>query len=300
MGTPVAVVPTRMTSRLWTVQSRLFHTNSGVWLDDGQACLIDPGIFPDEIEHIARFVREQGAEPVAIILTHSHWDHILGPERFPGVPTIAQAEYLTVVDQYGSQIRREIARWEDQFGLRRTQHFAIPRPDRMFAEAMSQAVGSLTLHLRHAPGHAADQLVAYLAETATLWAADTLSDLEIPFISHSLAAYERTLAELATWDVQVLVPGHGHATRDEAEIRARLAEDRAYLAELRERVERAVAGGLTVDETVERCTDMHFRHPEENAGAHRLNVESAYFEMGGAADPRAVGWGRDAAEEGTG
>jgi glyoxylase-like metal-dependent hydrolase (beta-lactamase superfamily II) len=284
--------PARITAQLWSFQSRLFHTNAGIWLGDGEACLIDPGIFPDEIERIARFVHDQGARPAALILTHSHWDHVLGPERFPGVPTIAQAEYLTIVGQFGASIRREIADWEEHFDQRREVSFALPVPTAVVDEALRLPVGGLSLRLHHAPGHAADQLVVHHPESATLWAADMLSDLEIPFISHSLAAYERTLAELAAWELHVLVPGHGQATTDDVEIRRRLADDRAYLAELGERVERAVSAGLAIDETVAHCGDMRFGHPEENAEPHRLNVEAAYAELGGDADPLAVGWYR--------
>ena len=35
---------------------------------------------------------------------------------------------------------------------------------------------------------------------------------------------------------------------------------------------------------------MAFRHPKDNAGPHRLNVQSAYLELGGPADAGSVGW----------
>lgn len=273
--------------------SRLYETNSGVFLSEGQAGLIDPCIFPDEIEAVARFLAGRRATPRFLILTHSHWDHILGPERFPGVEVVAQANYLAeVAGAGGDRIRREIAAWEGEYGLGRERPFAIPAPDQLFAETLVLSVGSLSLLLAHAPGHAADQLVVYHAESATLWASDILSDVEIPFISHSLAAYERTLAVLSTREIRVLVPGHGRPTTDPAEIRARLSGDLAYLAELRERVERVVRQGGAVEEAVAACAGMSFHHPEENAGPHRLNVESVYLELGGAADPAQVGWHR--------
>ncbi len=37
---------------------------------------------------------------------------------------------------------------------------------------------------------------------------------------------------------------------------------------------------------------MQYRHPEDNAGPHRLNVESVYLELGGDADPALVGWNK--------
>jgi glyoxylase-like metal-dependent hydrolase (beta-lactamase superfamily II) len=114
--------------------------------------------------------------------------------------------------------------------------------------------------------------------------------VEIPFVSDNLAAYERTLAELAGLDLRQLVPGHGHPTASPAEIQGRLSEDRAYLAELRARVGRAVERGLALPEAVSACGDMRYRNPTENSGPHRLNVESAYLELGGVTGSESIGW----------
>jgi glyoxylase-like metal-dependent hydrolase (beta-lactamase superfamily II) len=275
---------------LWVVQSRFWQTHSGIWLSAGRACLIDPGVYPDEIAALARFVVERAAVAQAIVLTHSHWDHILGPERMPGVQVVAHAAFSTCVS--GAEGAGEVERWAAREGIARERPFVAPQPGVVFEETMALAVGDLALRLIHAPGHAADQLVVYCAEGATLWAADMLSDLEPPFVAQGLAAYERTLARLSALEIGLLIPGHGSPTADAGEIRARFAEDRAYLAALRERVGLAVRDGRTVEETVALCADVRYRRPGENAAAHRLNVESAYLELGGAADPARVGWDR--------
>jgi glyoxylase-like metal-dependent hydrolase (beta-lactamase superfamily II) len=280
----------RWTPHLWVAQSRFAQTNAGLWLSRGQACLIDPGVYPDEIAALARFVAGQGVMSRTIVLTHAHWDHILGPERTPGARVVAQAAFSSCV--LGSEGLVWVERWEAREGIVRERPFAAPRPDVVFEDEMTLAVGDLSLHLIHAPGHAADQLVVYHAESATLWAADMLSDLEPPYLAHSLAAYQRTLARLAELEVRLLVPGHGSPTADAKQIRARLSEDAAYLAELRDRVGRAVRTGKTVQETVALCADVRYRCAEENAGPHRMNVESAYLELGGEVDPTGLGWSR--------
>ena len=127
----------RLTPNLWVAQSRLFHTNSSIFIDRGEACLIDPGIYPDEIEAIAAFLREQGATPRAIVLTHIHWDHILGPERFPGVRVVTHASFPGMAEQYSSYIVGDIAGWEAKYNIERAQPFAIPTPDVTFEEAMT-------------------------------------------------------------------------------------------------------------------------------------------------------------------
>jgi glyoxylase-like metal-dependent hydrolase (beta-lactamase superfamily II) len=142
----------------------------------------------------------------------------------------------------------------------------------------------------HIPGHAEDQLAIFEPDEGWLWAADTLSDREIPFVSESLAKYEATIARLATVAAVVAVPGHGSPAGDPAEIAARVEEDRAYLADLRAGVESALAAGGDVAAAIAACAGIGLKNEDENRGAHRLNVESVYIELGGAADSDAVGW----------
>jgi glyoxylase-like metal-dependent hydrolase (beta-lactamase superfamily II) len=272
----------------WAVQSRAMAYNSGILLSEGRAVLIDPGVFPDEIEAIRGFVADQKTVAESIILTHSHWDHILGPERFPGVRVIAQREYLSPEQGIRNKKRAEetlaeLERWEEENDIRRGTRFEIPLPEQMFADSLDLKVGEFDILLIHAPGHWPDELVAWQEETGLLWAGDMLSDIEIPFVTHSLVAYEQTLERLAKLDVRVLVPGHGSPTDAMHEVEARIDQDRTYLEELR----RAVTGwlgqgglpgrrreelvrGLTVDARL-----------EANLYAHALNVEAAGRELGG-------------------
>lgn len=276
---------------LWLGQSRFEHTNAGAYLGQGQACLVDPGVYPDEIAAWGRAVRAHGWTPRALVLTHHHWDHILGPERFPGLPVVAHAAYPAVVG--GPEGAPEVDRWTAREGIARGMPFVAPRPDLTFEDQVTLTVGDRRLELIHAPGHAPDQLVLYERAQGTLWAGDMLSDCEIPLVAHSLAAYQKTLQRLAALDVQRLIPGHGRPTDDPREIRARLGADRAYLAELRARVGRAVCEGWSVQATVaanQAFAGMGSRCPEGQAGLHALNVESAYLELGGEADPAQVGW----------
>ncbi len=285
---------TCLTSDLWIAQSRLYATNSGLWISAGQACLIDPSLTSDEIPALAETGKQLGVVLTAVVITHSHWDHILGPEQFPGVPMVAHADYSATLRQDEPRTRRIIARLEAEQGIQRNQPFPLPQPDQTFTETLTLPVGDLRLRLTHAPGHAADQLTVYDPASGTLWAADMLSDLEIPFVSHSLPAYRTTLATLSGWDIQTLVPGHGAPTSDPAAIAARLGEDRAYLDELAGRVGMVVTAGGSLAEAIAACAEIHFRRPTANAQPHRFNSESAYAELGGAADPAQVGWSQEA------
>ncbi|HQK14853.1 MAG TPA: MBL fold metallo-hydrolase, partial [Anaerolineae bacterium] len=266
----MAIHFTQLTSHLWVTQSALFATNSGVFLAGDEACLIDPGIAPESIEEIARFVADRGATPRAIVLTHAHWDHVMGPEYFPGVTVIAHTDYLRILREHGADLYRQIGVWEAQAHIRRARPFMLPTPTYVFDTALTLTLGDLRLRIFHAPGHTPDQCAVYHAESATLWAADMLSDIEIPLVL-SLIAYEHTLTHLATLEIRVLVPGHGAPTTDAGEIQRRLAADRAYLAELRARVTTAVAAGHTLAETLAACADMPLPRPCDDPTPHTWN-----------------------------
>ncbi|MBN1486824.1 MAG: MBL fold metallo-hydrolase [Anaerolineae bacterium] len=288
---------THLLPHLWIQQSQLYHTNSGILISGAEACLIDPGITPDEIESIAHFVREQGLTVKTLILTHAHWDHILGVDAFPGALVIAHAEYPRVVKTHGEHLSRQVSQWAEKAGIGGLSYFTPPKATITFTHTLNQIINDLTLRLINAPGHAPAQCVVYDAESGMLWAADMLSDLEIPFVSHSLEAYEDTLARLAELEVKALIPGHGNPTTDHNEIKRRFTEDREYLAALRAGVTKALADELTIAEAVEACADIAVHHPEDNAGGHRLNVETVYLELGGEATPGHMGWNKEWTEE---
>ena len=283
---------TGFTSVLALAHSRLFAYNAGVFSSGGAAVLIDPGIYPDEIGAIRSHVGASGAELTAIIITHSHWDHVLGPEHFPGVMKLQQVEAIAVAHEFGPAIERQVAAWSEQGGVTRATPFVLPEPDETFGERLEFRVGNTAIELRAAPGHAPEQLVAWHAESGLLWAADMLSDIEIPFVMDKLAAYRRTLDQLAGLDIRALVPGHGKATRESGEIRQRLDEDRRYLAELESRVGAAVRAGLGVRAAVSDCAGMEFRNRDANTGAHELNCVTAFYELGGPVEAGIKGWDR--------
>jgi len=273
---------------LWIAQSRSMSYNAGVLLVEGRAWLIDPGVFPEEVDVIRKFADGRKAKPAAIILTHYHWDHILGPERLHGVPVIAQAKATEVIAEHGATIEKQVNQWLKDNDVRHDGGFRTPKPDRLVTERLK--LGGLEFIA--APGHAPEGLVVYEPAAGILWAGDMLSDIEIPFVMDNLADYIATLNELEELNVRVLVPGHGAATRDQREAARRQDEDLAYLLDLAERVGRAVDAGASFEETLNLCADMKYRHREFNLGPHRLNVGTAFLELGGDAGGRKVGWSR--------
>lgn len=280
----------QLTENLWINSSELFTYHSGIFVSQGRAAIIDPGLSQSEIESVAQFVRAQNWDVLAVILTHGHWDHVLGADAFPNARVITQQVYLTSPRNDPNVIQRIIVKTPD---LGRTAPFTMPVPRETFDASMTLNLGELTLELYHTPGHAPDHLFVLDRASGTVWSADMLSDEEIPFVIDNLTMFEHTLETLHPEDFRFLVACHGTPTADTGEIRARIKNDRAYLSELRQRVGAAVSAGSGLDQTLDVCAGIPYRQPpQDNRGAHRRNVESAYVELGGIIDPTSVGWQR--------
>lgn len=83
----------------------------------GSSCLVvDPGYFPREIDEIVRSI-PRGAAVEALVLTHSHFDHVVGHGGFPGVPVYVSPALAQSVAKGGGPAQealREAARFDSQ------------------------------------------------------------------------------------------------------------------------------------------------------------------------------------------
>jgi len=280
----------QLTSLCWIQQSRVYATHSSVLFDGLDAFLVDPGVAPDELAAIEAFLHEHDARLRGLVVTHAHWDHLLGPSVFPDTPVIAHRRYLEVMAQHGEDLRHQVAHWAQAEGL--SLAFEVPRPTFLFDQAMVLHTGHMTVQLLAAPGHAPDHCVLYEPAAGVLLAGDMLSDIEVPMVMDSFPAYMDTLRTLRQMDVRVLVPGHGSPTGDPAEIARRFAQDLAYLTQVWDCVGEALAAGADLPETRQRCAGIRFAQPDTYPNAHRWNIEQAYLELGGEAGPN-VGWAQD-------
>jgi hydroxyacylglutathione hydrolase len=263
---------------IWIARSRIYETNSGIIISGSKVFLIDPGVFPGEIQYIRSFVINRNLSIQAILLTHSHWDHILGPEQFPGIPIMAQALFSKEAQNHREELIREISSWEHTYNLFRRHLFVIPQPDITFENELEIAFGGFSLKLLSIPGHSADQCAIYIPAHKVLWAADTLSDLEIPLVDHSLQAYRQTITTLSCLEIQALIPGHGHPTNNSNEIKARLDNDQAYLETLNDKINASHSQGLSLEETLRICSEIPYRQSTDNYEPHLLNIQGAYHE----------------------
>jgi glyoxylase-like metal-dependent hydrolase (beta-lactamase superfamily II) len=221
--------------------SEFIQSNSIVVQGPTGALLIDPGITGDELACLASDLREAGLPVVAGFSTHPDWDHALWHPELGDAPRYGTADGA-------AYLRDLLARpdWEEQLAGALPPEHAAEIPTELFGRIAALPAGAVEIpwdgprvriieHRGHARGHA-----ALLVEHAgVLVAGDMLSDILMPFLDlDAPAPIDDYLAGLRLFervapDVRVVVPGHG-SVGDAADVRARLALDRAYVESLRD------------------------------------------------------------------
>ncbi|HKZ82114.1 MAG TPA: MBL fold metallo-hydrolase [Anaerolineae bacterium] len=248
-----------MSLRIRVFTSGLYLMTSGVVNGEDGVLLIDPGILPREINMIRWYI-EQGEKPARfLVYTHHHWDHVLGGQAFPSARRLAHRCFPNAVAVH--RPLDEIRRFDGEFYVAREPPFEFQPPHELVEDGWSGDLGDVAFTVIRLPGHAPDMIGVHIPLEKTLFAADMLSDVELPMIegdgSDYLASLRKIDALVASGQVETLVPGHGHVTRGAEAIRARIAEDVAYIDQLRTVVGGKLAEGE--EAVVAACRQIDYR-----------------------------------------
>jgi hydroxyacylglutathione hydrolase len=267
-------------------QSRVFRMNSAVLLDRDHAVLVDPGVLPSELDDLAAAVRTAAPCAVTIVLTHAHWDHVLGRPWWPGAATVGHEQLAAGLDRDATAILDEAVACAAREGEAWTVGFEPFAPGVVVRKALARSCGPWDLVLREAPGHCDSQVTVHLPERGLLIAGDLLSDLEIPWLDREPAAYRRALERIAALatagEIETLVPGHGAIARGRTAVLQRLHRDLGYLDALESGVREARQAGLALEEAQARLAALDYlgkgaAYPMDDV--HRENVRITWERM---------------------
>ncbi|HLQ62402.1 MAG TPA: MBL fold metallo-hydrolase [Candidatus Acidoferrales bacterium] len=198
-------------------------TNTWIVGDPPVVAVIDPG--PDDDRHLEAVERALGgAALAAVLVTHSHPDHLPLAERLAGRHQARVARHPELAD--GDLVR----------------------------------VGRLSLAALFTPGHAPDHLCFWLAEDRVAFTGDLILGRGSSMVTYpegDVAAYLASLERLASLCPRMLFPGHWdpvleaeakieeyrrHRLEREVQILAALSQGPAGAAELTQRVYAAEVG----------------------------------------------------------
>jgi glyoxylase-like metal-dependent hydrolase (beta-lactamase superfamily II) len=258
--------------------------NSALLLDRAHALVIDPGVLPSELDELAAAAAAARAEKVTLFLTHPHWDHVLGRPWWPDAEVIAHDGFAATVQHEQARTLAEAGRIATEHGESWTRGFRPFRPREAVSGLRYTTRGPWHLVFRDAPGHCDSQLTLHLPDRRILFAADMLSDVEIPMLDRPPAVYRRTLETLRVvaegGGIETVVPGHGTIARGGDAVLARLREDLAYLEELERRATACARARKPLDATQSELDAMEYRGknggPFPMVDVHRENVRLAH------------------------
>jgi len=275
-------------------RSRRYAMNSGVLLHPEHAVLIDPGILPSELDDIARMVAEVEPAAVTVVFTHAHWDHVLGRPWWPRAETLAHDAFAAELRRTAAHVRDEAQQVAREAGERWTVPFEPFAPHHAVSGLHFRRLGPWRIVVRNALGHSHSQINVHLPEQRVLFAADMLSDLEIPGLDDAPDVYRQSLDALLPiahgGAIETLVPGHGAIAHGRDAVLGRLQDDGDYLDDLEQGVRKAKSDGLGADAAVERLAAMDYpgKHATEYPmiPIHRENVLRAWAAMERPRTPR--------------
>lgn len=202
-------------------------TNTWVLARSGapDVAVIDPG--PDDEDHLRAVLDAVGGRRVAVtLLTHHHWDHAAGAERFAaltGAPVRVAAPAPGGPGASGAGVTRDLTDGE------------------------VVVAGGLDLHVVRTPGHTSDSTCLAVPGPGLLLTGDTVLGSGTTVLDHPdgrlgdyLGSLRRLADVVAEHRLDWLAPGHGPVNRDPGAVltgyqrhrEERLTQVRAALASL--------------------------------------------------------------------
>jgi glyoxylase-like metal-dependent hydrolase (beta-lactamase superfamily II) len=131
--------------------------------DTREVVVIDPG---GHARQIADAVRNLRAEVRAIVLTHAHFDHVMGVE---GLKRATLAPLM--VGEKEKPVFESVETQGAAFGIAVPP---LPDPERWLREGDTVQVGKLQLRVLEVPGHSPGSIALYDAENGSVFVGDVL------------------------------------------------------------------------------------------------------------------------------
>lgn len=182
------------------MQLGMVGTNCYIFWDENTKCcaVVDPG---DHGERIAQAIGDLGLEPVAVLLTHSHFDHILG---IPGLRSV-WPELPVYCHPADIDERKTVTLFGSTFPT--VSSFGNITP---YVEGDKVEIGGIAVEVIHTPGHTPGSVT--LKAEDVLFTGDTLfrssigrTDLEGGDFGTLMRSLKKLSALDGDWRV---LPGH--------------------------------------------------------------------------------------------
>lgn len=261
--------------------SQFLGMNSSLIYEGDSAYLVDPGVFPKEVERIKNFIDQQNIRNLIVLLTHTHGDHISGWSAFREYPTYGHQ----AVSEKSQSVRDNDVRYLQgvfrKQGLEKIDHLMFPDNIRYVADGELRGIDPYSFTFFHVPGHATDMSAIVIPEERLLLSGDMLIQIPAPFILNSTRKYWQSLKRfkklVTDYDLDCLIPGHGKPAKSQQDIMRRIEHEQEYLHQLIWEGVKLAKTGITGDELKKEL----FRNFKEyaNLHSHQTNVQTFMREL---------------------
>jgi len=174
--------------------------------EDGKAVIVDPG---GHAEEIIKHIEKEGLEPVAVVNTHGHFDHIGGV-----VQIIKKYEIPFMLHKDDEFLCSHGAETSSMFGFAEMKN---PVVTDYLSDGQELDFDGIKITVIHTPGHTPGGVSLYLKELGSVMTGDTLflesvgrSDFPYADTTQLMNSIKSGLFTLSE-DTKVY-PGHGPAT----------------------------------------------------------------------------------------
>ncbi|MEM6567612.1 MAG: MBL fold metallo-hydrolase [Planctomycetota bacterium] len=214
----------------------LWGYNSIGVVSGDEACVVDPGITPDEIAAMRAELESSGRRVTHVVLTHSHHDHIRGWSAFGDATVVAPRIVADKEEGPRARILAGKRKVDERMGVD-DPDFRYPDVDVAFDGSHRLTVGALELRLEFLPGHSNCTSVVHVPALRALLTADYLVSPGLPYCRWEAKPFEAANARLREMveneGIDLVVPAHNDLLESREAALAAIDEELDYFRDLR-------------------------------------------------------------------
>ena len=170
--------------------------------DTKEVLVIDPA---DHAQKIIEWMKSENLKPVAILLTHGHFDHIMGVEGIRkeyGIPVYASRDEVDVLAKPQLNVSTMMGAYLSM------------KADELFCDGDVLELAGMKLKVISTPGHTIGSVCFYIEEEKVLISGDTLFEASVGRTDFPTGSSRQLIESIKTRlfilpDDTSVFPGHG-------------------------------------------------------------------------------------------
>ena len=284
----IVLVPKQVSAHGWffegeagmaSVANKGFMSNAGFVVTEDGVVVFDALGTPALGRAMVAAIAKVTPQPIRrVVVSHYHADHIYGLQalKAAGAQVWAhrKAEGYLASPQATERLvqrRNDLFPWVDDTTV-------IVAPDVWLDGDTDFRMGGLTFRILYSHGaHSPEDVMMYVVEDKLLFAGDLIFAGRVPFVGNAdSAGWLKALDTMIAISPDVVIPGHGPASRDVARD---LALTRDYLAYLRKTMGDAASDLTPFEDAYARTDWSKFRGLPAFEQANRINAYGTYLLM---------------------